>query len=438
MGKAGQKGFRKPAAKKVLKKPAKGGGRAATEPLLPAQPETVELLPVQPPTSIAEITLASDCSGLCTEGPAVRINFPRPVTVKHVYTSEVDPKFRLASFGGNIFCLRFLVLNTRYNPEGHSLTILWSPTVWRTTWRTRGILSLSGLMLICTQSVAHVNLGVLPAARAERQMAGAVSWLWSLSKSRSISLAALCQRTSRVSCSFFQRSSTGWLKLWEASSFRMVNHATKLHSFFLLWFWCFNWLDGSGCRLQRVLETGEHGRLRRPPTPGAGVHCGHPQGLAGQSLPMAHGVQGVDQLEATPGWLCPKWEEKPAQHDPWWRRRGFEQHRPQELAAVSRLFGQEPSEANSRLHSRPRRFKGQLDAEQVPLPHCKPVQRKAWLLVASGAKICETERFLFASRSVAWSLQAWRCSRISTFSAKYLGQYDWQCHVCLCIAALGA
>ena len=108
---------------------------------------------------------------------AVRINFPRPVTVKHVYTSEVDPKFRLASFGGNIFCLRFLVLNTRYNPEGHSLTILWSPTVWRTTWRTRGILSLSGLMLICTQSVAHVNLGVLPAARAERQMAGAVSWL---------------------------------------------------------------------------------------------------------------------------------------------------------------------------------------------------------------------------------------------------------------------
>lgn len=101
MGKATGKAAAKSAARKVQKRPSLKGSRSraakAKTTLLPAQPE-VQLLPVQPASSVAEVTLASDCSGLCTEGPAVRVNLPPAVTVKHVYTSEIEQKFRPRCF----------------------------------------------------------------------------------------------------------------------------------------------------------------------------------------------------------------------------------------------------------------------------------------------------------------------------------------------------
>lgn len=101
----------KRAARKLQKRPAAKRG-SATRPqttLLPAQPETVELLPAQPPSSIAEVTLASDCSGLCTEGPAMRINLSPTVSVKHVYTSEIEPKFRPTSLIENV-CVKNILI----------------------------------------------------------------------------------------------------------------------------------------------------------------------------------------------------------------------------------------------------------------------------------------------------------------------------------------
>ena len=103
----------KRAARKVEKRPASKGGRfkatRSKNTLLPAQPETVELLPVLPPSSVVEVTLASDCSGLCTEGPAVRVNLPATVNVKHVYASEIEPKFRPICFQKCLFPNCFLL-----------------------------------------------------------------------------------------------------------------------------------------------------------------------------------------------------------------------------------------------------------------------------------------------------------------------------------------
>ena len=79
---------------------AKGKGKscsakknAAKPQLLTAEPEAVFLCSSRPgwPT---EFTVASDCSGLCTEVPAARINFPEHVKVKHLYASELDLKKR--------------------------------------------------------------------------------------------------------------------------------------------------------------------------------------------------------------------------------------------------------------------------------------------------------------------------------------------------------
>ena len=108
----------KRAARKVEKRPASKGGRfkatRSKSTLLPAQPETVELLPVLPPSSVVEVTLASDCSGLCTEGPAVRVNLPATVNVKHVYASEIEPKFRPICFQKCLFpnCFFFITIIT--------------------------------------------------------------------------------------------------------------------------------------------------------------------------------------------------------------------------------------------------------------------------------------------------------------------------------------
>lgn len=117
MGKASSKAAAKPAARHVQKRPSFNGGRSRAASLkttlLPEQPEAVQLLPVQPPSSMAEVTLASDCSGLCTEGPAARVNLPPAVTVKHVYTSEIEPKFRtigLLKIIGIKFFFRAMIL----------------------------------------------------------------------------------------------------------------------------------------------------------------------------------------------------------------------------------------------------------------------------------------------------------------------------------------
>ncbi|CAL1152377.1 unnamed protein product [Cladocopium goreaui] len=67
-----------------------GASKTAKTTLLPAEPGKVNLIAAQPPNTPAEVTLASDCSGLCTEGPAVRVNLPSSVNVKHIYTSEIE------------------------------------------------------------------------------------------------------------------------------------------------------------------------------------------------------------------------------------------------------------------------------------------------------------------------------------------------------------
>ena len=87
-------------SRKATKRPASdqgGASKTAKTTLLPAEPGKVKLTAAQPPNTPAEVTLASDCSGLCTEGPAVRVNLPSSVNVKHSYTSEIDSNFRSTS-----------------------------------------------------------------------------------------------------------------------------------------------------------------------------------------------------------------------------------------------------------------------------------------------------------------------------------------------------
>ena len=111
-----------PKCQKVKKRPA-GRTTSSKCKLLPAQPETVELLNVPRPSSIAKVTLASDCSGLCTEGPAVRVNLPPAVSVEHVYASEIDPKFRPMG-SSRMVSSRFPFLANYHHPEGNSFSNL--------------------------------------------------------------------------------------------------------------------------------------------------------------------------------------------------------------------------------------------------------------------------------------------------------------------------
>ena len=165
-----------------------------------------------------------------------------------------------------------------HHPEGISVLNLWSLSTWRTIWRTRSIFSLFGLMLISTQLAALVNLGVWLVARTVLQIKEAVSWPWSPSRSKSISLAALCPRMWKVLWASFPTSSTGWFWIWETLCFPTASPVFKLHyNSFLVLYYCLifdcpcqrPWL--SGCRLQRLLQASGHAGFWNSTAPRTGL-----------------------------------------------------------------------------------------------------------------------------------------------------------------------
>ena len=96
--KAGKgKGKEKSRAEGCWKNSRKKGQRqkCASKPqLVPENPENAQLLCLVSPGPPAQVTVASDCSGLCTEVPATKVNLPADVTVQHIFASENDPKKR--------------------------------------------------------------------------------------------------------------------------------------------------------------------------------------------------------------------------------------------------------------------------------------------------------------------------------------------------------
>ena len=104
------KSAKQPVAKHFLKKPAaRPAKKAAARPKVDLIPQSVTAyLRGPPPTHPVRVwTVASDCSGLCTEGLASKLAFgaTQEVKVIHKYASEVCPKKRpvisLKQFGNN-------------------------------------------------------------------------------------------------------------------------------------------------------------------------------------------------------------------------------------------------------------------------------------------------------------------------------------------------
>ena len=89
----------KPVTKQVLKKPA--AKKAAAKPKVELIPQSVRacLSGVPPARPVRVWTVASDCSGLCTEGLASKLAFgPSETKVIHKYASEACPEKRRELF----------------------------------------------------------------------------------------------------------------------------------------------------------------------------------------------------------------------------------------------------------------------------------------------------------------------------------------------------